>query len=111
MAKKRSDGTAGEVKKEEEFNKDEYILVSNKINGEMIDRIYGGGHLRMRLMQKDGTEYKGGIKTKTITVTGTNGSRFKSFVHVTDDGRWFDRGGMPIDAPKKVDEEDGDTEE
>lgn len=111
MAKKRSDGTAGEVKKEEEFNKDEYILVSNKINGEMIDRIYGGGHLRMRLMQKDGTEYKGSIKTKTITKTSTDGSRFKSYVHVTDDGRWFDRAGMPIDAPKKVDEEDGDTEE
>lgn len=98
----RSDNEVGEV--QEEFNKDEFVLESNRIGGKMIDRIYGGGHLRTRLMQADGTEYKGEIKKKTIYVESKTepGTRFKSHVYVSGDNRWFDRGGMPIQQPKKV---------
>ena len=45
-------------------------------NGEPIDRIYGGGALRLKLIQKDGTEYTGNITKKTIIVDGING-KFK----------------------------------
>ena len=64
-------------------------------NGEPIDRIYGGGHLRLRLIQKDGTEYKGTITKKTIIVDGMNG-KFKSHMYITDDKRTFDRSGFPV---------------
>ena len=79
------------------------IPVSNYVNGEAVDRIYGGGHLRLRLVQKDGEEYKGNINKKSITVTSTlDGSRFRSYCYKTDDGRWFDRGGLPISKPKQT---------
>jgi len=86
----------------------DFQLVSNHVgpNGESVDRIYGspasGGH--MRLMQADYTEYKGGITKKSITKKDTHGNNFRSFVYVTDDGRWFDRAGMPIQKPNEVDE-------
>ena len=38
-----------------------------------------------RLIQKDGTIYEGKLHK------GPNGCRY------TDDGRWFDKSGMPID--------------
>ena len=72
-----------------------YTIVSNMRNGEPIDRIYGGGHLRLRLIQKDGTEYKGTITKKTIIVDGMNG-KFKSHMYITDDKRTFDRSGFPV---------------
>jgi len=76
------------------------IPVSNYINGEAVDRIYGGGHLRLRLVQKDGEEYTGNITKKTIMVASViDGHRFKSHVYVTDDNRWFDRSGLPISKP------------
>ena len=74
---------------------DRYTIVSNMRNGEPIDRIYGGGHLRLRLIQKDGTEYKGTITKKTIIVDGMNG-KFKSHMYITDDKRTFDRSGFPV---------------
>lgn len=73
----------------------EYRIVSNMRNGEPIDRIYGGEHLRLRMIQKDGTEYKGKISKKSILVEGTNGN-FKSHIYVTDDKRTFDRSGFPV---------------
>lgn len=78
-----------------DFEKGTYTIVSNMRNGEPIDRIYGGGSLRLRLVQKDGTEYAGTITKKTIIVDGING-KFKSHIYVTDDKRTFDRGGMPV---------------
>ena len=72
-----------------------YTIVSNMRNGEPIDRIYGGGALRLRLIQKDGTEYQGTITKKTIIVDGING-KFKSHIYITDDKRTFDRSGLPV---------------
>lgn len=67
-----------------------------------IDRIYGSLNGTSRLVQKDGTEYKGKINKKSIMVKGTNGERFRSYVYETTDGRWFSRGGMPIEEPKRI---------
>ena len=78
-----------------DFEKGEYTIVSNMRNGEPIDRIYGGGHLRLRLIQKDGTEYKGSITKKSIMAEGING-KIKSHIYVTDDKRTFDRSGFPV---------------
>ena len=78
-----------------DFEKGEYTIVSNMRNVEPIDRIYGGGHLRLRLIQKDGTEYKGSITQKSIMAEGING-KIKSHIYVTDDKRTFDRSGFPV---------------
>jgi hypothetical protein len=78
-----------------DFENGKYTIVSNYRNGEPIDRIYGGGELRLRLIQKDGTEYKGTITKKTIIQDGLNG-KFKSHIYVTDDKRTFDRSGFPV---------------
>ena len=78
-----------------DFEKGEYTIVSNMRNGEPIDRIYEGGHLRLRLIQKDGTEYKGSITQKSIMAEGING-KIKSHIYVTDDKRTFDRSGFPV---------------
>ena len=51
-----------------------------------IDRIYGGLY-DVRLIQKDGSTYEGKLH-KSL-----NGYRY------TDDGRWFDNGGLPIEKP------------
>lgn len=83
-----------------------YKLISNHMgpDGESIDRIYGspasGGH--MRLMQRDYTQYKGAIHKRAITCKDLDGSKFRSHVYVTDDNRWFDRCGLPIDKPTNL---------
>ena len=69
------------------------------------DRIYGGLSGE-RLVQKDGTEYKGKLYKKRRLREGMNGQNFYQQVRVTADGRWFDNGGMPIEAPTKVEEEE-----
>lgn len=83
----------------------EWRIVSNVRNGEPIDRIYGGGHLRLRLIQKDGTEYKGSITQKSIVVEGKDGN-FKSHIYVTDDKRTFDRSGFPVYNIDVIEEEE-----
>ena len=78
---------------------DRYTIVSNMRNGEPIDRIYGGaaGSPKMRLVQKDGTEYQGKITKKTILVESPlDGTKFKSYIYVTEDKRTFDRMGLPV---------------
>ncbi len=83
-----------------------YTVVSNHMgpNGQSIDRLYGspasGGTLR--IIQKDYSTYKGGISKKTLTIKGVDGTNFRSYCYVTDDNRWFDRSGMPIDKPKNL---------
>ena len=62
------------------------------------DRIYGNIYKQLKLIQKDGTEYKGKIEKKSIKLE--NGTL--SFVHVTADNRWFDKAGMPIDKPTNL---------
>ena len=69
------------------------------------DRMYGGLSGE-RLVQKDGTQYKGKIYKKRRLREGMNGQNFYQQVRVTADGRWFDNGGMPIEAPTKVEEEE-----
>ena len=67
-----------------------------------IDRIYGTDNTR-RLIQKDGTVYGGTLTKRRITVKRLNGEgSVNSHVWETADGRWFDRGGMPIDKPEQL---------
>ena len=93
-----------------------YTIVSNHIglNGEPADRIYGspasGGQLR--LIQSDYTDYKGKIHKKQLILKGIDGNNFKSHCFVTDDGRWFDRTGIPMLKPTEViEDEDNGTED
>ena len=62
------------------------------------DRIYGNIYKQLNLIQKDGTEYKDKISTRSIKLKdGT-----LSYVRVTADNRWFDRHGMPIKKPDNL---------
>ena len=80
----------------------------------MIDRVYGSLY-GQTLMQKDGTHYKGKLyqKRRLITSKNTLGEKnsFYSRCTVTADGRWFDNGGLPIEAPSKLEPEKVKTEE
>ena len=58
-----------------------------------IPRIYGGLNGISQLVQKDGSNYKGYLKTFKIGV---------STFTLTEDGRWFDNSGMPCQCPKSV---------
>ncbi len=81
-------------------------VVSNMVgdNDQPIDRIYGepasGGS--MKLINKDFTEYKGKIHKRALSIKDLDGSRFRSYCYVTDDERWFDRCGMPIQKPNNL---------
>ena len=81
-------------------------VVSNMVgdNEQSIDRIYGepasGGE--MKLINKDFTEYKGKIHKRATSVKDLDGSRFRSYCYVTDDNRWFDRSGIPIQKPTNL---------
>jgi hypothetical protein len=75
-----------------------------------IDRLYSSITGHDELVNKDGTIYKGKIHRKrrlikNRQVDGTVNS-FYSVCYETADGRWFDNCGMPIEAPKKVEEEE-----
>ena len=87
------------AKRFKDVDGDEYI---------MIDRVYGGLY-DQRLLQKDGTEYKGKLykKRRLITSKSITGekSNFYSSCVVTADGRWFDNGGLPIEAPARLEPE------
>ena len=80
----------------------------------MIDRVYGSLY-GQTLMQKDGTQYKGKLyqKRRLISSKNTVGEKnsFYSRCTVTADGRWFDNGGLPIEAPSKLEPEKVKTEE
>ena len=73
-----------------------------------IDRVYGGLY-EQQLHQADGTIYKGKLhkKRRLITNKDITGEQdnFYSRCIVTADGRWFDNGGMPIEAPTKLEPE------
>ena len=87
------------------YDKDKWIVDEedeDKDSFKYIDRMYGGLFGYQSLQQKDGTTYKGKINTKRIKCKDLDGSNFYSFVHETDDGRWFDRCGKPIDKPKNL---------
>ena len=58
-----------------------------------IPRIYGGLNGKSSLVEKDGSNYKGYLKTFKI------GSQ--TFT-LTENARWFDNSGMPCQVPKGV---------
>jgi hypothetical protein len=58
-----------------------------------IPRIYGGLNGVKTLVEKDGSNYKGYLKSFKI------GSQ--TFT-LTENGRWFDNSGMPCQCPKTV---------
>lgn len=90
------------------------IIVSNNIGvgGTPVDRIYGGTAGRVRLIQADYTEYKGNITKKRIfKKSKLDGSNITTYIYVTDDGRYFDNGGLPILKPDTIEEEDENTTE
>ena len=96
------------AKKRKDDEGDEYI---------MIDRIYGsifkGGS---RLLQANGTYYKGKLYSKRRLVTSTDSitkekKKFYSPCTVTADGRWFDNGGFPIEVPTQLEPEKVKTQE
>lgn len=61
----------------------------------MIDRMYGGLFKESQsLIQVDGSIYKGHIKT-----VNTRHAIYK----LTEDGRWFNSSGMPVNCPKDLD--------
>ena len=76
-----------------------------------FDRIYQRGTLeKYELVNADQTTYKGKIHRRTIIRVDLKGNNFRYPCFETEDGRWFDRGGMPMPKPKKEDYED-DREE
>jgi hypothetical protein len=87
------------AKRKKDEDGDEYI---------MIDRVYGSLY-ESNLRQKDGTEYNGKLynKRRLITSKDTTGEKisFYSRCTVTADNRWFDNGGLPIEAPTKLEPE------
>ena len=73
-------------------------IYSNETKFVAYDRIYGNIYKQLKLIQKNGTEYKGKIEKKSIKLKdGT-----LSYVHKTADNRWFDRCGMPIKKPTNL---------
>ncbi len=92
-------------KRQKDEDGDEYI---------MIDRIYSSMY-DDRLMQKNGTEYKGKLYQKRRLITAKNEagekSNFYSHCTMTADGRWFDNCGLPIEAPVKLEPEKVKTQE
>ena len=91
------------------------LIVSNHIGpgGEPADRIYGNMNGNVRLVNADYSDYKGTIKKKRIfKKSAIDGSNITTHIYVTDDGRYFDNGGMPILKPDDiVEEENDDTSE
>jgi len=83
------------------------IIVSNMIGpGETaIDRLYMGYNDRVYIINKDFKQYQGEITKRSILVKGTEG-KFRSHVYKTQDGRWFDRAGMPISKPDSLERDD-----
>jgi len=98
-------------------NPEQIIRPASNIQGEdkngnpiFIDRIYGGINGKTELVNKNGTIYRGKIHRKrrllqSKSIVGPKTS-FYSVCYETADGRWFDNCGMPIEAPKKVEEEE-----
>jgi len=89
------------AKREKDEDGDEYF---------MIDRVYGSIFKDgQRLLQADGTEYKGKLNQKRRLIAHKNNMgekvSFYSRCTVTADERWFDNCGMPIEIPSKLEPE------
>jgi len=64
------------------------------------DRIYSNLHNDIHLINRDGSKHKGKIFKRRITLKDIDGGNFFAHAYETDDGRWFDRGGLPCARPK-----------
>ena len=64
------------------------------------DRIYSNLNNHIHLINRDGSKYRGKIFKRRITLTGIDGDNFFAHAYETDDGRWFDRAGLPCAKPK-----------
>jgi hypothetical protein len=73
-------------------------VISNFMDGKWIDRIYQDMYGHLNLVNIDGTNYEGKINKKSIKLENQS----LSYVHVTDDRRWFNKQGMPIAKPKNL---------
>ncbi len=93
-------------------------VITNFVDGEWIDRVYGGD--KKRLLQGEfGKEYKGKLTEKKFRRyrTGIDGKAvgvyYQRYTH-TADGRWFDNSGFPCEkphhAPKQSDIEEDDEQ-
>lgn len=78
-----------------------------------IDRLYGS-LFEDRLIEKDGTRYRGKIYTKRrlikSNILGVQ-NNFYSRCYSTADGRWFDNTGFPMEAPSDLEPEKVKTQE
>jgi hypothetical protein len=64
----------------------------------------------VRLVQADYSDYKGSIKKKRIfKKSAIDGTNITTHIYVTDDGRYFDNGGMPILKPDDIGEDEDDN--
>jgi hypothetical protein len=80
-----------------------------------IDRLYGG-IFESKLVERDGSAYKGKIykKRRLVTsqvMTANSTTSFYSRCYTTADGRWFDNTGFPIEAPSNLEPEPVKTKE
>ena len=80
-----------------------------------IDRVYGGLYGE-RLVERDGTLYKGKLYRKRRLIDSKNPftrdkNRFYSTCTATADDRWFDNCGMPIEKPTQLEPEKVKTPE
>ena len=82
-------------------------IASNLVgeDGASIDRIYESISGKLELINSDMSVYKGKIFRKTVIKTDMQGNNFRAPAFLTEDGRWFDRGGLPSTKPKVADEE------
>jgi hypothetical protein len=86
-------------------------VASNEGPNGTIDRIYQKGCMEVyELVNADYSIYQGRINRRTIIQKDLQGNNFRYPCFETEDGRWFDRSGMPMPKPSKVDKEDEQEE-
>tara|TARA_A100001201_G_scaffold47509_2_gene47724 strand:- start:313 stop:624 length:312 start_codon:yes stop_codon:yes gene_type:complete len=74
----------------------ENMIVSNFINDQYIDRIYISFNKQPYLVLKNGKQFEGKIKELKI-----KGKKY----FLTNNNKWFDNCGLPINAPEDTKEE------
>lgn len=78
--------------------------ITNFINGEWIDRVYGDLGKKRLLQGEFGKEYKGKLEEKKYRRYKTDflgkavSVYYQRYTHAAD-GRWFDNSGMPCAKP------------
>jgi|TARA_R110000744_G_scaffold350908_1_gene456649 hypothetical protein len=99
LAKRKKKIIKKEVKKPEPifYGSNEYGF--DEKTGQQIyrDRIYMNLNKDIRLIQKNGLEYKGSIFKKSVV-----SSYGLCHVYVTADERWFCNAGLPINKPDNL---------